>query len=1068
MGGTDKLLKDADLEIKSFERRDRLRGFEKSAQKLWEKHRVFEVDPDEKHADPKYLITFPYPYMNGVLHVGHAFTLSKAEFAAGFQRLLGKRVCFPFGFHCTGMPIAAAAKKISREMELFGNPPNFPVDNEDKDTNECEDKGIKKKGKIEKKKSAKKYQWQILEEMGVPSEEISKFADPLHWLHYFPPIAVDHLKEFGLKADWRRSFITTAVNPYYDAFIRWQFNTLRKLGLIDFGKRISVFSPSDNQPCADHDRETGEGVGPQEYTGIKMELLQPFPKALEHIKDKRVYLIAATLRPETMYGQTNCWILPRGEYGAFEMASGEIFICSERSALNMSYQDLTVEAGKLSQVAKLQGWDLLGKAVKSPNATFEKLYVLPLLTISMDKGTGIVTSVPSDAPDDYIALKDLRESEELRNKYYISLEMVAPFDPVPIIDIPDIGNLAAVKLCHDLGVKNQHDRVKLDQAKETAYKLGFARGTMLIGVHKGEAVSAAKPLIRNEMINDGTAISYYEPESKVVSRSGDECVAALVDQWYLKYGEAEWKAKVQSHVENVLDTYNPIAKDKFLGTIAWLHEWACSRTFGLGTQLPWDTQFVIESLSDSTIYMAYYTISHYLQAGIASMDGSMQGSANSAAALFTDEVFDYIFLQGGYPSQCGIAEAILESMRKEFNYWYPVDLRVSGKDLIGNHLTMSLYNHAAIWGNDPSKWPRSFFTNGHSLLNDNKMSKSTGNFMTLKDAIDLFGADATRFALADAGDGLEDANFTVKTANAAILRLTKEDEWINEIISSLHLMRDGEADFLEQVFLNDINRSIIQTKEAMSKMQFREALKHAVFTLHNCRDFYRASCQNGLHRQTVLRYIEVSIILISPFCPHWAQKKWSDIGKDGFVVDAGYPTPVGEYSAELSFKTEYIKKLSHDLRLGADSRSSSKKGSGAKGKPNSLCIYIATVYPDWQKAVLSVLKKHWDEFGSLPGKHEVSSLLKTSQDIDKKQFGPAMAFAASVSKDFEENGVQALQTETPFDELEVVNKYLDIITRDLEIPSISVYDVNDCSAPGLGKKSINAVPGHPAFAFSSL
>lgn len=43
--------------------------------------------------------------MNGSLHLGHAFTISKIEFAAGYQRMLRKRVLFPHGFHVTGMPI---------------------------------------------------------------------------------------------------------------------------------------------------------------------------------------------------------------------------------------------------------------------------------------------------------------------------------------------------------------------------------------------------------------------------------------------------------------------------------------------------------------------------------------------------------------------------------------------------------------------------------------------------------------------------------------------------------------------------------------------------------------------------------------------------------------------------------------------------------------------------------------------------------------------------------------------------------------------------------------------------
>ena len=55
--------------------------------------------------------------MNGRLHLGHGFSLSKAEFQSRYQRLLGKNVLFPFGFHCTGMPIAAAASAI--EISFF-------------------------------------------------------------------------------------------------------------------------------------------------------------------------------------------------------------------------------------------------------------------------------------------------------------------------------------------------------------------------------------------------------------------------------------------------------------------------------------------------------------------------------------------------------------------------------------------------------------------------------------------------------------------------------------------------------------------------------------------------------------------------------------------------------------------------------------------------------------------------------------------------------------------------------------------------------------------------------------
>lgn len=70
-------------------------------------------------------------------------------------------------------------------------------------------------------------------------------------------------------------------------------------------------------------------MGPQEYTLIKLRLLA-FPGVLAPLEGRPVFLAPATLRPETMYGQTNCFVLPDGEYGAYEMANGDVLIISAR------------------------------------------------------------------------------------------------------------------------------------------------------------------------------------------------------------------------------------------------------------------------------------------------------------------------------------------------------------------------------------------------------------------------------------------------------------------------------------------------------------------------------------------------------------------------------------------------------------------------------------------------------------------------------------------------------------------------------------------------------------------
>jgi leucyl-tRNA synthetase len=92
----------------------------------WAEERLFDTDaPTQEETKglsrteiqekfPKWFGNWPFPYMNGALHLGHAFTISKVEFAAGYQRMLGKRVLFPHGFHVTGLPIKVRSTIVCR------------------------------------------------------------------------------------------------------------------------------------------------------------------------------------------------------------------------------------------------------------------------------------------------------------------------------------------------------------------------------------------------------------------------------------------------------------------------------------------------------------------------------------------------------------------------------------------------------------------------------------------------------------------------------------------------------------------------------------------------------------------------------------------------------------------------------------------------------------------------------------------------------------------------------------------------------------------------------------------
>lgn len=164
------------------------------------------------------------------------------------------------------------------------------------------------------------------------------------------------------------------------------------------------------------------------------------------------------------------------------MKNNEFYVMSERAARNMAFQELTKEDTKYPCLAKVTGQQLIGKRLKTPLTSYEFVYALPMPTISMTKGTGIVTSVPSDSPDDYAMLRDLQTKKGLREKYFVEEDWCVPFNPIPIIEIPGLGNLAAQTCVENLKIQSHKDADKLKEAKDLCYLEGFYKGVMLVGM----------------------------------------------------------------------------------------------------------------------------------------------------------------------------------------------------------------------------------------------------------------------------------------------------------------------------------------------------------------------------------------------------------------------------------------------------------------------------------------------------------------------------------------------------------------------------------------------------------
>lgn len=303
------------------------------------------------------------------------------------------------------------------------------------------------------------------------------------------------------------------------------------------------------------------------------------------------------------------------------------------------------------------------------------------------------------------------------------------------------------------------------------------------------------------------------------------------------------------------------------------------------------------------------------------------------------------------------------------------------------------------------------------MVDNEKMSKMKGNFLTLSYCMSEWGSDATRFALADAGDSIEDANFNKETANSAILRLTKETDFISEVLDTVDSFRtESTLNFYDEVFLNNINRVIALTDAAYAGMQFREALKSGFFELCIHRDEYRLGTSLvNFHRATILRYCEVALLLLSPICPHITEFLWQKLNKGCLIVNASWPVskPV-DYL--LYRQSTYLENVGRDVRIKLKDTEASrlKRETRAKEKNTpfnvfnfNFCVFIckekqvttciisvAASFPAWQQEVLQVCANEFD----LETKTYRRELPKVFQEneILKKKMKVAMQFSAHI------------------------------------------------------------------------
>jgi len=783
--------------------------------KKWYDEKYFEADPSSQK---KFFVTVAYPYPNSPQHIGHGRTYTLADVHARFMRMRGYNVLFPMGFHYTGTPILGMARRVQEN-----------------------DKEL-----IEAFKTLYK----------VPEGTIKEFSEPVKIADYFHQEIKSGMLEMGYSIDWRREF--TTIDPVYNKFIEWQFRKLKSKNLIIQGSHPVGWCPKDQNPVSQHDTLGDVEPGFTEYVLIKFRY------------DK--YIIpTATLRPETIFGVTNLWINPDVRY-KITSVDNETWIVSAECARKLEFLDKKVKV-----INEIKGSELVGKKAKVPERN-EEIVIFPASFVKSENGTGIVMSVPAHAPFDYQALEDIKKASNLEQNLLVIAKSIAP---ISIIQTDGYGEIPAKEIIEKFQIENQNDP-KLDGVTKELYSKEFYGGKLKqnTGKFAQKTVADAKEEVKKWILQTKNADILFElNDGPIRCRCGAECVVKLLnDQWFLDYSNKKWKDDTHLWI-NEMKILPEEIRSEFNHVVDWLRERACARQHGLGTKLPWDKNWIIESLSDSVIYMAYYILAKYIN------------KKQILAENLDDEFFDYVFLGERDPkkisSLCKISQDLLESIRNEFQYFYPVNARHSGRDLVPNHLTFFVFNHIAIF---PKKhWPEEIVVNGSVLMEGKKMSKSMGNIIPLRDAIRTHGADPIRLAILISAELLQDADFNLEAVRGIKNKLENMLEECSKYKPDQTKNLEQEDRWLQ----SRLQQIILEITSAMEKMRLREALHYVLYEFDSDIQWYlkRAGAKSRKDITGILHEIfSARVAMLSPFAPYIAEEMWEKLGNVGTASKSLWPS----------------------------------------------------------------------------------------------------------------------------------------------------------------------------------
>ncbi len=927
----------------------------------------------------KFFALVAYPGASGFLHVGHLRGFAYADALHRYHRMRGEEVLFPFGIHASGLPAVTWSQKVK-----------------DRDPTTLRQ----------------------LEAEHVPSEEWARLAEPEAAARFLGESYRRVLRSIGVLVD-EATYLTT-IDEDYRAFIRWQFRALERAGALVEGTYYASVCPVCGPVAVDPSETDLSSGGTAEVVRFTTV---PFP-----LDDGRV-LLAATLRPETVYGVTNLWLAP-GERLVVWHHDATAYLVARRGAEALVEQ----HGGHLGH--EVPAGELLSRRTRVPLREVA-VPILESALVDPELGTGVVMSVPAHAPADAAALAEL--SPEVRDA----------LGPLPLLlEVADPSTLSsseqallagngtpAERALRATGTHGIEDRAHLAEATDRLYRLEFVRGRMTVPSLAGVPARDAREQVARELKAAGHSFDLQEFSIPVICRNGHEVIIRRVpNQWFLHYGDPEWKTATIAAATRLV-TAPPEYARELGGILEWFSDRPCTRRGRwLGTPFPIEPEWTIEPIADSTLYMAYYIVRRFVSSGRLQVE------------QLSDAFFEYVF-RGRGPGEPSVEPRLLEEVRAEFEFWYPLDLNIGGKEHKRVHFPAFLYTHARLLS--PTLFPRGIFVH-HWVTGPtgDKISKKEiggkgGRIPSIESALTEWGPDPLRLFYLIAASPSQDIEWDSGLVDAAAQRLGDVERLVRESRGE----GEGRPE-LDAWLYSRLHRLVGELHAAYASSDLREAAEITCVTIPSLLRRYYA--RGGVPGAATDRVGRAWTCLLAPVAPHLAE----ELGEGrfpGLVAVEPLPTPDAFPLSEIAEAREaFLDRVEEDLR--GVLRPMIDRGDPT---PAELVFYVAE---PWKRQVERWLREAVDR-GERPSVREIIERGTAHPEVD--------AHRAEVAKYLQRVG-PLLRTEPPeagpaVDEIETLRSAEGYLARRFGFASVAVLRESESAALDPMNRRDRARPGRPAF-----